>query len=144
MEEKSRKTLRNYLENPEFQNERLTYDSESKNPIWFVSSRYNAIISIQDETSSLRGKLAGTNDQTISIGFRSYHPYADGFAGGSNLRLHLDDAEATEEDHKKQKERVEKYWSNLPFEKQRELVQFEFDMGGDVPEEDRKKYNIKE
>lgn len=124
-----RKTLRDYIENRELTN----FPEHSGKRIWFVSKRYNGIYCIRE---------LGLADKSLLIGFKAYHKYVGGMVGCSSLDLHLDDVEATQKDHKRYKKEANEYWSNLSFEKQYELVQFAYDMGEDVPQEDIDKYKI--
>lgn len=119
-----RKTLKDYLGKG--------FKDKDGNPIWFASEKFNGIYSVES---------LGNNQ--LFMRFRSYHPYLGGISGGSDLSLHLEDIEATPEDHKRKEEKTKEYWKNLPFDKQKEHIQFAYDMGADIPKEDIKKYKIK-
>jgi hypothetical protein len=54
----------------------------------------------------------------------------------------LGDVEATEEDNQRLKQIEAQTWKEMSWEKRREQVQFAYDMGADVPQEDVGAYNI--
>jgi hypothetical protein len=107
-----------------------TIRDERGNPRWFVSKRFEEIYCIYEISKK------------PIMHFRSYHPFCSGFPGASDLSLLLDDFEATEEDHKKMAEKERKYWESLSFEEQRQHIQFDYDMGANIPQEVIEKYKI--
>ena len=127
-----RKTVKDYLEQGEFRN-------EDGSPIWFISPKYGGAIYDIEASANVK---AGT-EKFVLIDFKSLHPYLGGIRGGSDISLHLNDFEATEEDHKRQAEQLRKAWEEMPFEKQKQHVQFAYDMGAEVPAQDITRYKIK-
>ena len=137
------KTLREHIENLSFKEEDFFRDLNGES-IWFISPHFSgAIYSISAYVRDLRKKLGGSKtDPSITIGLRSYHKYIGGSVGTSRLEIHLDDCEATINDHEEQRKKAEELWDSLSLGKKRELVQFAYDNGEEVSKEDLDGYKI--
>jgi hypothetical protein len=103
----------------------------------FLSSRFKgAIYDISNDAREVNPS------STVLIGFRCYNPYLAMPGGGITLSELLGDVEATEEDNQRLKQIEAQTWKEMSWEKRREQVQFAYDMGADVPQEDVGAYNI--
>jgi len=71
------------------------------------------------------------------------HKYLPGFTGGITLEVILNDIEVTPEEIKAEKRKGQQTWDEMPENKKKEHLQFIYDMGSKIEEEDIKKYRIK-